>query len=154
MRELTQEEKATRDRMREQFDLFLEERMPLLADFMERLGFNDPTLIVMDPEECLQTIDHFMKDQIVGSDDRIWILTRIGCYIGDLLVHRFGGCWFLNEIPDSRYFLRYVVGMFTGARNQSAMVDPFYVADVYLCEPSGRSLSNFVEETVREIETA
>jgi hypothetical protein len=154
MRKLTEEEKATRNRMRKQLYPFIQECWPLLSDFMERLGSKEPTLIVMDPEQCLETIDNFMKYQVVEPDDRIWIMTRIACYLGELLVHRFGGVWFLNEIPDSRYFLKYVVGRFTRIRNYNAMVDPFYIADVYVSEPPGRSLSEFVEETAEELQNA
>ena len=59
--------------------------------------------------------------------------------------------WFLNEIPDSRYFLRYVVGRFAGAPNPAAMVDPFQVADVYLSRPPGRSLSAIVSQVEDEL---
>jgi hypothetical protein len=154
MRELTEQEKANRDRLRGKMEQFLAERMPLLADFAERLELKDSVMIVIDPEKFLEPVDEFMRYQVVEPEDRGWTLTRLGYFIGELLVHRLGGCWFLNEIPDSRYFLRYVVGRCTGISNSDAMIDPFYVADVYLSEPAGRSLSNFLDQVTGELRDA
>jgi hypothetical protein len=92
-----------------------------------------------------------MRHQRVDPEDRVWTLTRLGYFIGELLIQRLGGCWFLNEIPDSRSFLRYVVGRFTSIRNPHAMSDPFFVADVFLSEPTGRSLSYTVDQVVGEL---
>jgi len=154
MRELTEEEKATRDLLREGFDQVYEEMMPVLADFVERLGASEPALVIMHPERYLNLIDDFMRDQVVSPENRFWIGIRIGYYIGELFVQRFGGCWSLNEIPDSRYFLRYVVGSFSRIKNHNAMFDPFYSADLFVTEPPGRSLTRLVEEIAEELESA
>jgi hypothetical protein len=154
MRELTKEEKATRDRLRERFDRVYEEMMPVLTDFVERLGASDPALVIMHPERYLNLIDDFVKYQVVTPDDRAWIAARLAYYIGELFVQRFGGCWFLNEAPDSRYFLCYVVGTFARLRNHSAMFDPFHAAALFVDEPPGRSLVGLIEEINEELENA
>jgi hypothetical protein len=151
MRELSKQEQRRRDRLRIALDQFLAERMPVLADFANRLELTDPVIIVADPEKFLQPIDEFMRYQILEPEDRVWILTRLGYFIGELLINRLGGCWFVNEIPDSRYFLRYVVGRFPSIGNANAMIDPFYVADVYLSQPPGRSLSMFLDQVTEEL---
>jgi hypothetical protein len=151
MRELTELEQGERNRRRAGMDAFLAERMPVLRDFAQRLELRDSPMIVADPERFLPSIDAYMKDQVVVPEDRVWILTRVGYLIGEILVQRLSGSWFLNEIPDSRYFLRYVVGRFAGAPNSAAMVDPFQVADVYLSQPAGRSLSAIVKEVGEEL---
>jgi hypothetical protein len=154
MRELTDQEKAERDRRRSGFDRFLNERMPVLADFAEALDLNNPPMFVADPGLYLPSIDAFMRDQVVQSDDRVWVLTRLGYFIGELLVQRLGGCWFLNEIPDSRYFLRYVVGQFSAVGNRNAMIDPFQVAEALLVGLPGSRLSDIIGEVEAELRAA
>jgi len=154
MRALTKEEKKTRDKLRKGFDRFYREMMPVLADFVDRLGATDAPMVITDPERFLGLIDVFMKDQVVEPDDHTWIAARIAYYIGELFVQRFGGCWFLNEIPDSRYFLRYVVGSFHRIKNHNAMFDPIDVAFDYCSEPPGRSLIRIVDEIDKELREA
>ena len=151
MRQLTEHEQSERNRRRVGMNAFLAERMPVLSDFAHRLELRDPPLIVADPERFLPSIDAYMKNQVVTPEDRIWILTRLGYLIGEVLIQRLSGSWFLNEIPDSLYFLRYVVGSFSGASNPAAMVDPFHIADVYLSQPPGRSLAAVVKQVEDEL---
>ena len=151
MRELTEDEQGELDRRRARIDAFLAERMPVLCEFAQRLELCDPPMIVADPDRFLPSIDAYMRNQVVTPEDRVWILTRLGYLIGEVLIQRLSGSWFLNEIPDSRYFLRYVVGRFAGAPNPAAMVDPFQAAEVYLSQPPGRSLSAIVKEAEDEL---
>ncbi|MBN1917848.1 MAG: hypothetical protein JW889_08070 [Verrucomicrobia bacterium] len=150
-RALTPDEEELRERRRKALPSFLEERMLVLADFAERLELQTPAMITTEPERYLAAIDEFMRRQEIAEDDRIWILTRMGYYIGELLVQRLGGRWFLNEIPDSRYFLHYVVGKFSHAANPSAMVAPFEVAAHFVAQPPGRSLVSLVSEVESEV---
>lgn len=150
MRELTSDEVATLERRRARLEPFLAARMPTLADFAEALGLESPPLIVAEPTRYLPAVDAFMRDQVVELADREWILTRLGFFIGEVLVQRLGGCWLLNEQPDTRFFLRYVVGSFPRARHPSAMVDPFHVADTYLATGPGRSLTQLLAEVEAE----
>lgn len=151
MRELTSEEKDHLNRRTERFDRFLSERMPVLADFAERLELPQKALIVADPKSFLTPIDEFMREQVVENDDRNWILVRLGYFIGEVLIQRYGGCWFLNDIPDTRFFLHYVVGRFTVAINRNIQIDPFLVADTYLNMPPGRSLFSILQEVETDI---
>jgi hypothetical protein len=155
MRELTQDERALRARRLEKLPAFLSERMPVLADFAERLELSNPASIVIDPEGFLPSIDTWMKNQAVTQEDRVWIVTRLGYFIGELLIQRMnGGCWFLNESHDSRYFLDYVVGRFPGVKNSNAMVNPFYVADRYVTTSPPRDLIGLVAQLEEELRTA
>jgi hypothetical protein len=153
MRELTAQEKSVRDRMLAGFDSFLEERMPVLTDFVERLKLPTPHMVVADPERYIPGIEEFMRNQVVEPESRIWILARMAYYIGEVLIQRFSGAWLLNEIPDSRYFLRYVVGEFSRSKNPSSMVDPFQVASYYVDQPPGRSLRALLDEVSEELRT-
>src|SRR4051794_440911 len=110
MRALTEEERETYERRKATFDAFVSERLPVMADFAERLGLPEPTMIVNDPESYLPAIDAFMRNQVVKPDDRIWIITRLMYIVGEVLIQRLGGIWLLSDIPDSKFFLKYVVG--------------------------------------------
>jgi len=154
MRTLTLEERQELSRRREGFEAFLAERMPVLADFMQSLELPDPALVLVDATAFLAPLENWMKAQVVQTEDRVWILTRLGYFIGEYLIQRRGGCWFLNELPDSKYFGRYVVGRFAHARNSSAMVDPFVVANAYLADRPNVTLSGVLDEVEEEIERA
>ena len=151
MRQLTEAEQMEIDRRNSHFDRFLDERMPVLKDFMERLELPNPAMVLVEAELYLPSVDQWMKDQVVTSNDRAWILTRIGYFIGELLVQRFSGCWFVNDTPDSRFFGRYVVGKFCSPNSRNAMVDPFHVADAYLSHPPARSLTDIIRQVEAEL---
>lgn len=93
-----------------------------------------------------------MRDQVVNSDDRTWILVRIAYFIGEVLIERFGGCWFLNEWPDTRYFLCYVVGQFSKPARKNVMVDVFEAASLFVAQPPGRSLTAVIDEIIKNCE--
>ncbi len=154
MRDLTPGEQQTLADRRGRFDTFLAERMPVLAEFAEDLGAPEPLLIVAEPSAFISLVDAFMQDQVVEPEHRIWILTRLGYFFGELLVERFGGCWLINEVPESRTFLRFVVGCFARIDNASAMVDPFEVMDAYLAKGPGRDLAGLLDEVERELKAA
>lgn len=146
MREPTVDEKETREKRRLQVTAMMEEMAPVLGDFAVSLDLPNPHMIVAEPGRYLPKIDEFMQDQVVEEDDRPWILTRLGYFIGEVLISRLGGCWFLNDRPDTRFFLRCVVGQFGTEVKPNAMVDPFEAADAFLAQPPGRGLAKFIEE--------
>lgn len=148
MRKLSAGERLEIERRTASFDPFFEELMPVLTDFVERLEILDSPMVVAEPDRFVLPVDVFMKEQVIESEDRAWIVIRIGYLIGECLVQQFGGCWYVNDVPDSRYFARYVVGRFARIKNQNACVDPIAVADAYVSEPPGRSLV----ATLRKIE--
>lgn len=152
MRKLTSKEQQELSRRREGFKAFLAERMPVLADFMQSLELSDPALVLVDAATFLAPLENWMKAQVVQAEDRVWILTRLGYFIGEYLIQRRGGCWFLNELPDSKYFGKYVVGRFARARNSNAMVDPFVVANAYLADRATVKLSAVLGQVEHEIE--
>ncbi len=154
IRRLTPDENEMLCVRRDNLEKFLEERMPVLADFMERLGLTNPALVLVEAESYLPALDTWLKEQVISPDDRIWLLTRVGYFIGEFLVQRLGGYWFLNEAPDSRYFGHYVVGCFSRAPNSHALVDPFAIADICVAEPPGRSLADLLARVESEFATA
>lgn len=151
MRELTEMEMTDLGRRKAQFDSFLEQRMPVLTNFIERLELPNAPLALVEADTFLPAISQYMESQRIDAGDRTWILTRIGYFIGEWLVQRYDGCWYLNEAPDTRYFLRYVVGKFTGISNQNAMIDPFSIAEEFVDSPCPRNLINVLADVDSEL---
>lgn len=153
MRVLSSSESQKLENRRRQFGAFCQEIAPVLSDFADRLGLPNPETITANPEAFLEPIEAFMKDQQITDENRIWIVARLAYFIGQTLIQRLGGEWKLNEHPDSRFFLRYVVGQIPGVANPNATVDPFMVANTFLAEPPGRSLTRIISEAEHEIGT-
>lgn len=151
-RQLTVEEETLRAKRLERMSSFIDERLPVLIDFAEGIELAMPVTIVRDPWRYLSGIAEFLRNQVITDDeDRIWIVTRLGYYIGELLIQKFGGVWFLNEIPDSPHFLEYVVGRFARASNPHALVAPFAVADYFGRQDIGRDLDGLLREIATEL---
>ena len=119
------------------FSRFLEERMDVLSEFASGLGFGSPQLIVAQPSAFVEAIDRYMSCQDISEDDFSWIVSRIGYFIGEVLIERYSGCWMIVDDTSSRLFARYVVGQFPG---RAMVVDPFEAAVEYVRAPKGRSL--------------
>ena len=126
------------------FDDFLEERMPVLVDFVRALGFQEPHRVLNEPHLFIAGVEGWVEAQKVGADDRAWLSSRIGYLTGEYLVTQLGGHWLLCERTDSRYFGRYVVGGFHQARNREAVADPM---EAGMAVVDGREkLTSLVEE--------
>jgi hypothetical protein len=126
------------------FDGFLEERMPVLVDFVRALGFQEPHRVLNEPHLFIAGVGRWVEAQQVGVEDRAWLATRIGYLIGEYLVTQLGGHWLLCERTDSRYFGRYVVGGFVRARNPEAIVDPMEAGMAVVAD--NEKLASLVEE--------
>jgi hypothetical protein len=149
VRQLTAEESAHLDRRRSEFDRFLAERLPLLTDFMRVLELPEAPLVLVEAERFLTPLDTWVSNQDISPGDEGWLVTRLGYFAGEYLVQRLSGCWFLDEIPDSRYFARYVVGRFALAVSPHAMVDPFAIAGD--CITKARSLNTALTDVENEL---
>ncbi len=151
MRGLTEEENATLNRRLAGLDQFFQESVPVLTDFVQRLELPEPNMVFREADRYIAPIDEWMKDQVIHPEDRIWILTRIGYFIGEFLVQRFGGYWLVDEDPDSPYFLHYVVGRFSRSPQPHMKVSPFALADYFVSEPPGRSLLSVIHRIEEEL---
>jgi hypothetical protein len=154
MRDLTPDETLTRSRRRAGFQQFYDERCPVLLELAENLAFERSDRIVLEPWLFLANLDVWFGSQAVTIDSRPWAIVRLGYWIGEALAVKYEGSWFLNEIPDSRYFLHYVVGRFKKVPINAAMLAPMDVAHQFLLEPPGRSLSKLMMLVCAELEHA
>jgi len=150
MRPLSDAEESALAKRREEFDAFIEGTMEDLSEFADSLGLSNPHMIIVDPVAYIEPIGQFIRDQVIESEDVTWLTMCIGFFIGEVLNQRLGGCWHINEWPDTRYFLRFVVGRFRGGTGGSTMVDPIEAAAAFVAAPPGRDLERLINEVTDE----
>lgn len=141
-----EEEKALRQR-RELFPAVVEDIRPGIAELAASLEYVNPEQAAERPDEFLPVLEEFLTDadlSLLSPSQRLWLLTRITSFIIELLVRRHGGYLYLQSDPKSDFFLRYVIGGFTDGTDPSIIVDPAEVANHFLSEPPGRSLSRSI----------
>lgn len=126
------------------FDRFYAELGPVLVDFIDVLGIEPPREVLTQAVHYLPYVDRALADMaIADADDRSWLLLRMTYLIGEIFAQRFGGYWFVNETPGSRFFGRCVVGKF---RTHGGMIDPFEIAAAYVDQACPRDLCSLVGE--------
>jgi hypothetical protein len=141
---LTPDQEETLSHRRSEFDTYFAESMPALASLMSGIGASDPALVVNNPGAYIAVLDTWLRTAALvappGGEDRVWLISRLGYFIGYVLTQRHGGCWFFDDQPDSRWFGCYVVGQFRDFPN--GRVDPSYVAAQFVDDRSHGSLED------------
>lgn len=133
MRPMNPAEESAVATRRAQFDAFYSELIPVLVSFVDRLGITPAHAVLTDAVAFAPLVGTALRDmQVESSEDRVWLLTRVGYFVGEYLVQHHGGCWFVNDDPDSASFARFVVGRFAALGGSQARVDPFAVAAEYV----------------------
>lgn len=149
---MNQEELVILEKRKAGFDEFYEGLIPTLVDFVGKLGINPAHEVLKNAVQFAPYLDRALKNiDIVDDQDRVWLLTRMGYFIGEYFVQKFSGSWFVNGISGSRYFGRYVVGQFASLGNATVMLDPFEVAQVFVERPVPRQLDELLTEVEREL---
>ena len=151
MRELTEADRILLGRRRKGLDAFLEQGYEVLVEFMELLELPEPHMVLRDAERYLVPVDSWVKDQVVTAENRNWILTRFLYFIGELLLQRLRGHWFVEEVPDSPYFSEYVVGLFARLSNPYARISPAALSAYFVDLPPGRSLIEVIDRAEAEL---
>jgi hypothetical protein len=149
---MTSEEMLLLEKRKAGFEQFYNELMPMLVDFIGKLGVNPAHEVLRHADQFVQYLNQALRSMAVTNDeDRGWLLTRMGYFIGEYFVQKYGGCWFVNEIQGSRYFGRYVVGRFARLNDSIPMLDPFLVAQTYVDTPIPRHLEKLLAEVDAEL---
>lgn len=143
MRDLTPEETATLDDRWKNFQAFVSLIRPAIEEFIRLVMAVDPKPYLEDFEKLLLALEQGLRDEDLSrlsDDDRLWLQVRIGYIIGELLSQRFEAMWHICEDPQSKFFLRYVLGYFKRGVKKGLILDPIEAAGVYLETPPPRSL--------------
>ncbi len=144
-------DKKTILKRKENFNSFLNERMPLLVNFMTNLGYEQPHLVLLEAEKFIPTLSAYLKGQEIDSEDRNWLTTVIGYFIGEVLVQKYDGLWFFNEDANSMTYGKYVVGGFSTV-NKSIAIDPFNASYKYVNNIEKKDLESIIQAIFEEIE--
>ncbi|KPC52545.1 hypothetical protein [Amantichitinum ursilacus] len=145
------DKQALLSKRKENFPNFFDELLTALVDFVGKLGIRPAHEVLKNAVQFGPYVDDALRDmEIKSEEDKIWVLQRIGYFIGEYFVQKFGGAWYINEITGSRYFARYVVGQFAGFGG-TTMLDPFDVAHVYVNSPAPRHLISLLAEVEKEL---
>lgn len=146
------DEVATLERRKAAFDGFYEQLIPALVEFVGRLGIQPAHEVLNQAAQYVPHVSTAVRDLAVeDGQDRVWLLTRMGYFIGEYFAQKYGGCWYVNDIEGSRYFARYVVGRFSRLDASSAMIDPFEVAQAYVDTKPPRQLEALISEVEAEL---
>lgn len=133
------------------FAAFRTERLPVLHQFVEAIGGGENAYEVLNtPAKFLPLLEHSFNSLAVEEHNRVWLITRIGYFIGEYLLTAYYGCWQVDQDPQSTTFARYVVGDFSYAPRPGLSVDPFDIAQRYVDGPLPRSLAREIELGVQE----
>ncbi len=155
MRELTLEEKEIQTKRRKAFRSFVAGIKPAIIEFAGFVGVENPQTAVDKPEKFLQVLELFLKNQDISEldrEDQQTFHTMLMYYVGELLLYRHGGIWFLNENPDSESFLHYVVGYFErDGVSKELFLDPFNIIQGFMQTKIGRSLTEIIREAEENI---
>jgi hypothetical protein len=137
------------------FDQFYNELVPTLVEFVGQMGINPAHEVLRSAAQFVQPMNSALQSMVVADEqDRMWLLTRLGYFLGEYFSQKYGGCWYVNEIPNSRYFARYVVGKFTNLPNPELMLDPFQIAQTYVISEIPRQLTKLLVEVDAELSGA
>lgn len=149
---MTSEETLLLEKRKAGFQQFYQELMPVLVDFAEKLGISPAHEILRRADQFVQYLDKALESMAVADEqDKAWLLPRMGYFIGEYFVQKYGGCWYVNDIRGSRYFGRYVVGRFSRLNSPAAMLDPFLIAQDYVDTPVPRHLEKWLTEVEGEL---
>jgi hypothetical protein len=134
------------------FNEFYECLVPALVDFIEKMGVTPAHQVLKHAAQYVPYLERSLENMVVkDEEDRMWLLIRMGYFIGEYFAQQYGGCWYVNDLPGSRYFSRYVVGKFSKWNHPTLMIDPFEVSKIYVETPVPRRLENLLKEVEREL---
>jgi hypothetical protein len=129
------------------FDSFYQSLLPALVEFVGSLGVSPAHEVLKKAEQFVPVLERATQGMAVeGQEDRVWLITRMAYFIGEVFVQRFAGCWFIDDLPDTKYFARYVVGKFGAGIKSNAMIDPFEIAAAYVDGAIPRNLGGLLNE--------
>lgn len=131
---------------------FYKDVIELLVEFVDFLGIEPSHEVLNHAEIYAENIGIAVDNMNVeSSDGRVWLIGRMGYFIGEYFSQKFKGCWFVNDIENSRFFGKYVVGRFSRNSLGNATIDPFQIAQEYVDLKCPRNLIRLLGEVESEL---
>lgn len=128
------------------FESFRTERFPILHQFFQSLGFEQPHEVLNTPEKFLAPLDNGLRHSVISEENRVWFITRLGYYVGEYLVVVYDGLWLVDKNPASPTFAQHVVSDFSVDGVATDTVDPFSVAQRDADTPAPRFLADEIKK--------
>lgn len=145
-------EPVVSQRQKERFVRFLEERTPVLVEFAKIIGASQPSIVLQDASELVELLHEWMADLEVEDDNaKFWLIARLGYFIGECFLQKYGGYWLLNDDPNSKFLVRHVIGGFSQIRNGNAVLDPLEVALACVQQPLLRDFKGLLSIAEKEL---
>lgn len=134
------------------FDEFYNELLTELVDFVGRIGIDPAHEVLNHAPEFVSLVNRALQEMVVSDeDDRVWLMARVGYFVGEYFSQKFGGCWLVCTQEKSRFYARYVIGEFEGGACDDVFVDPFEIAKSYVDSNIPRSLTALLEQAESEL---
>lgn len=149
---MTTQQQQLLDKRKRDFPVFYEQLIPSLVDFIEMMGISPSHEVLKSAPMFVPLLSTALQNlECVDEQDKIWLLTRLGYFIGEYFTQKYSGAWYLNENPTSRYFARYVVGKFSVESERELNIDPFIIAEAYISTATPRDLESIMNEAEQEL---
>ncbi|MYM27194.1 hypothetical protein GTP58_02525 [Duganella sp. CY15W] len=96
---MTSEESLLLKNRQNEFSAFYADLLPSLVDFIGRIGIQPAHEVLKTAVQFKALVSQATESFSIDSEeDRIWLVTRLGYYIGEYFVQKHSGCWYVNEI--------------------------------------------------------
>lgn len=152
---MTPEESALLTQRQSSFREFEANRLPALIGFIETIGIQPGKHVSANAGAYLPHLTKVLRDMRCESErERTVLSARVSEYVGEYFAQRFGGSWYVNDVPGSATFARYVVGRFKTAPGSPVCIDPFEVGMAFARLPQPRDLASLLATVERELQAA
>ena len=152
---MTPQESALLTQRQTSFRDFEAERSRALIDFIEVVGIKPGRHVGTDPAAYLPYLAKVLANMQCDSDrERTVLSARVAEYVGEYFAQRFGGTWYVNDVPGSATFARFVVGRFLAIPGSPVCIDPFEVGMTFARLPRPRDLVSLLVTVERELHIA
>lgn len=149
---MTPEQKQLLDKRKKDFPVFYVQLIPSLVDFIGKMSISPAHEVLKNAPVFVPLLSTALQNlDVVDEQDKVWLLTRLGYFIGEYFTQKYSGAWYPNENPTSRYFARYVVGKFSMKSERELNLDPFMLAEAYISTATPRSLEPLLHEAEQEL---
>jgi len=139
MRALTPDEQAQLETRRNTMDEFIDSIDPAIVQLADHLGHPNPSTAMDAPETLVDMLDETLPRldlNELGEADLRWLHAHLIYFLGEYLVQTLDGHWFLQDDPESDFFLRYIVGAFGKHEDPHLIIDPLELALAAIAQPT------------------
>lgn len=113
----------------DQFDSFYNDVIGALVEFIGDMGISPAHEVLNNAPKFVSSLSDALSRAVVeGEEDRVWLISRVGYFVGEYFSQKFRGGWRVCPDVDSAMYARYVVCDFELDEWRGRMIDPFEVS--------------------------